>query len=1558
MATPYSQPLGSSSNLVATKGSKTHRYSTSNGSAAPASPNDLGLQWPIERVLAWLALNGFSKDWQETFRQLNISGNDFLELGRGHGGRGNLGMMHKSVYPRLAQECTRSGTVWDQTREREEGKRMRKLIRKTADSDNGESTRLGQHRRESAQMLPSASTDGGLENSPNLGRPDAFATTPSTAGWDDDSPGNQFPTKASAFGGGTRAVSSHRSSTLPVYSNPVATASEPNFTDPGQQVQTRSVLSRAILTGIGDGAQSKRHSPSTSGDAGMGHGSLGSGLRNDTLRTHDGSPQSGSPATHHAVLASSAANGNLSASPHSRFGHHKSNSSDSMASSLGPHGAGPTTGTTGAMRASIGSAIGDLGMLHRSQDTRRNALEGARPPALELSNRQAASETPLSAKDHGKGFLNMFRKRKKGEGAQPSPEENALESPTSPVTFRHMPPTLPFARPGLNNSETSLERPSSTSTMSEQDKFVLSGRMAMRRTETRKYVFATPDGFNYRLIEITDADSADALRALICHSLSIADSDFAQIFLTEAGVSVTEHEDPLSDAMLVLHKRKRADAVGSLKFYVRAPSSSAVSLPASQPTGLGLGFTQRAAPSSPIGTQSPRKLTDEEASSRISASLYRRSASPPMNSRQSTLKAASAPTREAPQPPNGHIDDAETLVGENGTLDNMQERLKSLKAGEEEDGSDLPDREALLEAAAEHHRQETERKQRAYLLSKQQKLKRESPVEDVIGYGIKRDGIIDFDAPRHSPYEEKKSDSWIPLRKPPPAPAESNTLKQANSLSRKSGDRVRRSLTGQPDDLVGPGSRRDSNVQETEDKRRRPAIAATLSESAIIGTTLAEGHVSSAPRPIPVRESSRGQNSKPERAMQSVNFGPSGSGRSSPGGSPRSPGFTWGKGNTLFKIPDYEEGATQMDRTEEQDLPTHSAPILSEETPVQAPSPSVSPASGYPPGRTASVLSSRRSYGPDFNFKESEISFAKSPKIQQDSDDDSDDGLFAIPIANKRMAQQLPSRASLSGEEGTSEPDPKGDRPTLTLNTTSRARKGLSVTFKSPSTSAVTPSASTAPSNHDRGVRDEAGQNGHARIERHIPESANSASGSAQSLEAMTKLLRRESFARDDVWASRPPAEALLDHLDDFFPNLDLDDPVVEEQANSPPPSPASAADRNPMDSESAAGQASSRPVRTSLVDQGRPMSIASIAEESETLGSDESTLKGKGTLQTLAQRNVRQSGGLGRMKSIREVAKGAHEANRKRFTQPSINNKGGDIVRRKSTKMFGANIVQIKPSRGSRVSKLETVPQDTLPKRQATFKIIRGQLIGKGTYGRVYLAINATTGEFLAVKQVEVNQKSARQDKDRMKELVGALDQEIDTMQHLEHPNIVQYLGCERNECSISIYLEYIPGGSVGSCLRKHGKFEERVVSSLTRQTLAGLAYLHTEGILHRDLKADNILLDLDGTCKISDFGISKKSDNIYGNDASNSMQGSVFWMAPEVIRSQGPGYSAKVDIWSLGCVVLEMFAGRRPWGKEEAVGAIYKLGSLNLAPPIPEDVSIAISPEAVAFMYDCFTM
>lgn len=563
-------------------------------------------------------------------------------------------------------------------------------------------------------------------------------------------------------------------------------------------------------------------------------------------------------------------------------------------------------------------------------------------------------------------------------------------------------------------------------------------------------------------------------------------------------------------------------------------------------------------------------------------------------------------------------------------------------------------------------------------------------------------------------------------------------------------------------------------------------------------------------------------------------------------------------------------------------------------------------------------MQSRKSFGPEFDFEEHEVSFQRTPQPQDDSDDESDDNLFAIPLANKRGQKADPQ----------SEPAPESEKkkPNLTVNTVNN--RSRMVSFASPNTTSG--ESFTGPSAHSSGAdasdSKERPFDGPVSPEDERPQ-------------------RRTSFANDDIWASRPPVEGVINNLDDFFPNIDLDAPYLDE-----PPSPNNrdhaendVSLRDKLDGQVAAASFSSDPSKATGTD-------ASVARPPPGI---------------IARRNVeRTGGGLSRAKSIREVARGA--AHRTKSIRSAGPQKSGELLRRKSTKMFGAKIMQISPKPGSRLNQLDPIPQNSSqtsssgppPHRQATFRIIRGQLIGKGTYGRVYLGINADNGEVLAVKQVEINPRIAGADRDRVKEMVAALDQEIDTMQHLEHPNIVQYLGCERGDLSISIYLEYISGGSVGSCLRKHGKFEESVVKSLTQQTLSGLAYLHDKGILHRDLKADNILLDLDGTCKISDFGISKKTDDIYGNDSTNSMQGSVFWMAPEVIQSKGQGYSAKVDIWSLGCVVLEMFAGRRPWSKEEAIGAIFKLGSLSLAPPIPEDVSMNISPIALAFMYDCFTV
>jgi mitogen-activated protein kinase kinase kinase len=127
--------------------------------------------WTLEKVILWLREHNFSQDWISTFIFLNIHGSIFLELGSGHGGRGNFGMMHQQVYPRLAKECSNSGTGWDPGREREEGKRLRGLIRAIVGGRN------------MALALPSSDTDQQLVSASitsynDLQVPESLVSTP------------------------------------------------------------------------------------------------------------------------------------------------------------------------------------------------------------------------------------------------------------------------------------------------------------------------------------------------------------------------------------------------------------------------------------------------------------------------------------------------------------------------------------------------------------------------------------------------------------------------------------------------------------------------------------------------------------------------------------------------------------------------------------------------------------------------------------------------------------------------------------------------------------------------------------------------------------------------------------------------------------------------------------------------------------------------------------------------------------------------------------------------------------------------------------------------------------------------------------------------------------------------------------------------------------------------------------------------------------------------------------------------------------------------------------
>ncbi|CAO3598043.1 unnamed protein product [Absidia cylindrospora] len=236
----------------------------------------------------------------------------------------------------------------------------------------------------------------------------------------------------------------------------------------------------------------------------------------------------------------------------------------------------------------------------------------------------------------------------------------------------------------------------------------------------------------------------------------------------------------------------------------------------------------------------------------------------------------------------------------------------------------------------------------------------------------------------------------------------------------------------------------------------------------------------------------------------------------------------------------------------------------------------------------------------------------------------------------------------------------------------------------------------------------------------------------------------------------------------------------------------------------------------------------------------------------------------------------------------------------------------------------------------------MKGSLIGRGTFGDVYLGLNPLSGELMAVKQVELPVENSAS-VERKRSMVEALRREIALLQELQHENIVQYLGSQSDNAHFSIFLEYVPGGSVAGLLASYGAFQEQLVKSFVRQILKGLTYLHGKDIVHRDIKGANVLVDNKGGVKISDFGISKKVEDDIMQVASTashrpSLQGSIFWMAPEVVKQTQ--YTRKADIWSLGCMVVEMITGDHPFPEFSQMQAIFQIGSYT-APDIPPHIS-----------------
>ncbi|KAM8877195.1 serine/threonine-protein kinase TAO2 isoform 1-T1 [Synchiropus picturatus] len=204
---------------------------------------------------------------------------------------------------------------------------------------------------------------------------------------------------------------------------------------------------------------------------------------------------------------------------------------------------------------------------------------------------------------------------------------------------------------------------------------------------------------------------------------------------------------------------------------------------------------------------------------------------------------------------------------------------------------------------------------------------------------------------------------------------------------------------------------------------------------------------------------------------------------------------------------------------------------------------------------------------------------------------------------------------------------------------------------------------------------------------------------------------------------------------------------------------------------------------------------------------------------------------------------------------------------------------------------------------------------IGHGSFGAVYFAHDIRTNEVVAIKKMSYGGK---QSNEKWQDII----KEVKFLQKLRHPNTVEYHGCYLREHTAWLVMEYCLG-SASDLLEVHKKpLQEVEIAAITHGALQGLVYLHSHNMIHRDVKAGNILLTEPGQVKLGDFG----SASIVA--PANSFVGTPYWMAPEVILAMDEGqYDGKVDVWSLGITCIELAERKPPLFNMNAMSALYHI-------------------------------
>ncbi|KAI4341023.1 hypothetical protein MLD38_025799 [Melastoma candidum] len=230
-----------------------------------------------------------------------------------------------------------------------------------------------------------------------------------------------------------------------------------------------------------------------------------------------------------------------------------------------------------------------------------------------------------------------------------------------------------------------------------------------------------------------------------------------------------------------------------------------------------------------------------------------------------------------------------------------------------------------------------------------------------------------------------------------------------------------------------------------------------------------------------------------------------------------------------------------------------------------------------------------------------------------------------------------------------------------------------------------------------------------------------------------------------------------------------------------------------------------------------------------------------------------------------------------------------------------------------------------------------RGRIIGRGSAAAVSLATCCSSGTSFAVKSAELSRSES-------------LRNEAGILSVLDSPHIVGYRGYDiaregEGVFLFNLFLEYAPHGSLSDVIRKRGRLEEAAIVRYAQQMLAGLGYLHSRGISHRDVKPSNVLVGHGDCAKIADFGCARRVE-----EATATMAGTPMYMAPEVARGEEQGCAA--DVWAFGCTVVEMASGNFPWpGVCDPLSAIHKIVYSGETPEIPS----LLSAQAKDFLEKC---